>query len=450
MAGRIPISRLSPPERTRGFAEIEQNLRPQQAVAEATRCLKCDDPPCEKGCPARVPIKQFIAHLRGKNFRGAIAAIRRANILAGICGRICPQEQLCEARCASTDLAEPIAIGALQRFVADDEQAKGRARLDTPVPANGKRVACVGAGPASLGCATELALQGFSVEIFEAKDQPGGLLNHGIPLFRLPREVAEFEVGLVQTLGVTVHTGMPVPDAHSLLELGFDAVFVGIGLPGERVFDLPGDPGQGVWRGSDYLEQVRAAQDKGEPGPALGAHVVVVGGGNVSLDCAATALRLGSRVTLVYRRGGEEMPAWTEVAEEVKEEGVSFEFFTTPQRIIADSGRLLGVECIRTRPGEMDTDGRPLPVPVEGSQFDLLADAVILAVGQAAEGRAAGLELGPKGLLEVDPASGATSVAGIFAGGDITNGGTTVVQAVADGKRAAGGIVAFLMADRVP
>ena len=443
MAGRIPVSRIGILERQGKFTEIELALRPQQAVAEAMRCLKCDNPPCDQGCPAGVPVKQFITYVRSKNFRGAISLIRQANILAGICARICPQDHLCESKCSNTDLAEPIAIGALQRFVADEELNKGHARLETPKPANGKRVACVGAGPASIGCAVALAREGCAVEIFDMRHETGGLLRHGIPEFRLPPAVVIFELTLVESLGVTFHPQHEVKDARELLKQGFDAVFVGIGLDEDRQPDCPDLPEKGVVTGRAFLEEVRRHQKREEPPPYPGENVIVVGGGNVAMDCAATAQRLGAKVTVVYRRGVESLPAWQREYHDTLEEGVGFEFFTCVQRpIINNEGKLTGVRCIRTRPGDPDSSGRPAPVMVEGSEFELPADLLIYATGQQAGKNTAGMPLNSKGLIEVDSETGETGIPGIFAGGDITNGGTTVVQAVAEGKRAARAILA--------
>lgn len=435
MARRVQVRRLQASERLRGFMEIDSTLSPQWAVAEANRCILCNEPPCEQGCPVGVPVKQFIRFMRSRNFRSAIQTIREKNVLVGVCARVCPQSELCEKECSSTELAEPIAVGALQRFVADEDRRKPLTRAFPKQETF--RVAVVGSGPAGLSCAYQLALRGLSVVVFEKMPRPGGLMVYGIPPYRLPRDVLEAEIEIVRNAGVEIRTDAEVHNLDDLFSQGFSCIFVGTGLVGVRDSDLSREGITGLMSWRDFL--LRTNEDlylKQEPRMRPGERTLVVGGGNAAIDCARTARRLGARVTILYRRREEDMPAWKEEVAQAKEEGVEFVFQALPTKYISSDGNLTAVECKKTAPGEIEESGRRGFVVIENSSFTIEADTVIEALGQ--EGRIPGglSEYGRTGLVKVDE-NYMTERPGVFAGGDLINGGKTVVRAVADGYGAA-------------
>jgi len=414
----------------RTFDEYGRGFGLDAALEEAWRCLQCEDPPCEKGCPATVRVRKFIRKIRNLDFRGAALVIRQDNVLGGSCARVCATAGQCQRRCTRSKMDRPVDIGGLQRFVCDWEMEHGAAWGPVAEP-SGKRVAVIGAGPAGLAAAAELALLGHGVTVFEAGPRAGGMLIHGIPDMRLPRKVVDFEVETVKKLGVEFKLGYRVGD----LDQSFAATVVAVGLTRGVELKIPGEDLKGVHAALDIL---RAKEQDGKP--RLGKRVLVIGGGNTAMDAATTALRLGAEdVCVLYRRGDFEMPAWKKEVDRAREEGVSIRTHTAPVEIVGKDGRAAGVRCVVTVHGPPDQSGRRRPVAVEGCEFDLEADDVIVAAGETIDaGLAAGLglSLGRDGLVEcADDRS--TSTPGVFAAGDLTRWDRTVVQAVADGRQAA-------------
>ena len=446
MGARATVRELSPEVRKGGFEEVQGGLAIHEALAEASRCLFCHDAPCVAGCPAGVDVPGFIRRLKTKNFIGAARLIREANVFAGICARVCPAEELCEKRCSSTNLSEPIAIAALQRFVADEEMKRG-IRLPSPGAPTGKRVAVIGSGPAGLACAHELARRGHAVTIYESAQKPGGLLVRGIPRYRLPLAVAEAEIAAVLTSpAIEVRPGACVGRDVSIDDIrkSCHAVFLAPGLGYQSLLGIPGEDLVGVLPAGEFL-QMTATGDS----PRLSGKVAVIGGGNVAMDAACSALRCGAaEVVVLYRRSRDEMPAWKREYEFALAEGVRFEFLTTPVRFVGRDGRLAGIECVRTRLGEPDSSGRRRPEMIPGTGHMIEVHTAIVAAGQAPwpgiAGLFAGLALDGAGAIVVGNETRMTSVEGVFAGGDAVNGGATVVEAVAEGKRAAEAIDGYL------
>ncbi len=427
-------------------ADLGEHVRtyaPHEAVLEASRCLMCEDPPCNAGCPAGVDVRRFVRKIRFGNFRGAARLIRAANVLVGTCGRVCPQEMLCMENCTRANLDTPIDIAGLQRFAGDVELGT-LAPLPSGSEARPGRVAVIGAGPAGIGAAVELGKAGLKVEVFERAQQVGGVLSRGIPPFRLDRHFVESELDYVRRLGVEIHAGRDERDPVGLLGRGFDAVFIGVGLWKPYRIGLPGEELEGVHIAADFL----AAVSDGEL-PNVGSRVVVIGGGNVAIDAATTALRLGAdRVDLCCLESVAEMPAFRSEIEIGRGEGVEFHTRTKPVRILGDAGRVVGYEGIGIRwkePGLLIPDNAE---EIPGTEFRLLADTVIEAIGQGAHERFDGIEADGRGLIRVDRESMMTSVPGVFAGGDVVSGGATAVQAYAEGKRAAEKIVEYVAAAR--
>ena len=431
-------------ERVNTFDEIQQPVRPQWAVAEARRCLLCEDAPCEKGCPAGVEIVKFIKAIRAQNFRKAIDIIRDRNIFAGVCARVCPQETLCEGRCSSTDLADPIAVGVLQRFCADTARRRP-ARPPTPAPAKGVKVAVVGSGPAGLTCALELWKRGYDVSLFEAGETLGGLMRTAIPPYRLPRDVLDQEVELITGAGIEIRTGERIESAVGLLE-DHAAVFLGPGSGPEFRAALPGEELEGVFSGLELLGRIGRAFSSGEEPPGIGGLVAVIGGGNTAMDSARAAVRLGAgQVTIYYRRTEEEMPAWEEEVQEARKEGVEIVFLAAPLRVLEKGGRVGSLSLQRMQLGEPDESGRRRPVPVEGDTFDIEVDTLVMALGQAGADLSAllpGIEF-PKS-VPVGPGDAFSPCPGVFVGGDAAGGPATVVEAVAAGRAGAEAIEKFL------
>lgn len=420
------------------FEEVEKGYTLQEAVAEAFRCIKCQDAPCNKGCPAGIDVAKFIRQIANKNFSGAIRVIREENILPGTCARICPQKELCECQCSSTELAQPIHIGKLQRFAADYEREKG-AKLLGKLKPRGLSVAVIGGGPAGLSAAATLVRLGYEVDLFDTNPLPGGLLTYVIPSYRLPYEVIKDEIEYIKALEVQIHCQSPKNDIPALLEK-YEAVFVSVGASKPRPLAVEGEDLNGVIQGLDLLREIKIAQIENRwIQLQVGKRVEVIGGGNVAVDAAVSARRLGAEeVTVRYRRTEQEMPAWKGEIEFAQKEGVRLEFLCTPKRFLGDHGRLREIEYIRMKLGETDTSDRPQPLPIEDSEFIVEASTAIVAIGQKpTPNLIEGADTSPEGWIQVDKQTMATSIEGVYAGGDLVNGGDTAVRAIGDGKKAA-------------
>jgi glutamate synthase (NADPH/NADH) small chain len=420
------------------LVEDARGYAPHEAVLEASRCLMCEEPPCNEGCPAGVDVRRFVRKIRFGNFRGAARLVRDANLLVGICGRVCPQEMLCMERCTRAALDVPIDIAGLQRFAGDVEL--GETAPLPEIPTRDGRVAAVGAGPGGLAAAVELRKAGLTVEVFESAASVGGVLTRGIPPFRLDPSFTRSELAYVSRLGVTFNLGESVHDPCALLDSGFDAVFVSTGLWRPYSIGLDGEDLEGVHIAGELLARVAAGER-----PDLGKRVVVIGGGNVAMDAATTALRLGAdRVYVCSLESRDEMPAFASEIEEAQQVGVEFRTRTRPVRIAGENGAVVGYEGIGIRWKQPGLFVPSNAEDVPGTEFRLAADGVIEAIGQGSLAKFPSLDHDERGLVRIDADTMATSVEGVFAGGDLVSGGGTAVQAVADGKRAAESIVAYV------
>ena len=459
---RMAIDRQSmperdPKERAGDFEEVNLGLPEEAAVLEAQRCLQCKRASCVEGCPVGIDIPGFLQKICERDFLVAAEIMRKDNNLPAITGRVCPQETQCEIKCVRCKTGAPVAIGWLERFVADYEMSHRQGRPGVTVRKSGKKIACVGAGPSSLTCAGELAKSGHDVTIFEALHKPGGVLVYGIPDFRLPNRIVEDEVENLKALGVTIETnviiGRTLTIPQLLEEEGFDAAFIanGAGLP---VFlRIPGENLKGVYSANEYLTRNNLMSGYQFPTydtPIMkGQRVCVVGGGNVAMDAVRTSKRLGAEESIIiYRRALEQMPARVEEVHHAQEEGIQFEMLTNPIEILGtEDGWVKGMTCIRMELGEPDDSGRRRPIPIEGSEFTFDCDLVVVAVGTSANPlitqTTPGLKINQWGYIETD-ANLMTSIPGVFAGGDIIRGAATVILAMGDGKQAAGSIQAYL------
>ena len=436
-----------PQIRNKNFEEVALGYTAEMAMEEAQRCLQCKTKPCVSGCPVNVRIPQFIAKIAAGDFSGAYDELYQTNSLPAVCGRVCPQETQCEGKCVRGIKGEPVAIGRLERFVADWYMLNGNGEIVRP-ESNGHKVAVVGAGPAGLTCAGDLAKMGYDVTIFEALQTPGGVLVYGIPEFRLPKEIVAKEVGKLVDAGVDIQTNMVIGRVQSLdelLEEGYEAVFVGSGAGLPNFMNIPGENLLGVYSANEYLTRVNLmkAYKEGYDTPIAKSHkVAVVGGGNVAMDAARCAKRMGAEeVYIVYRRSEAEIPARAEEVHHAKEEGIVFKLLNNPVRILGDEkGRVNGIECIVMDLGEPDSSGRRRPVPKENSNFVIDVDTVIMAIGTSPNplihSTTPGLETNKWGCLIADE-SGATTKPGVFAGGDAVTGAATVILAMGAGKKAA-------------
>lgn len=455
---RQPMPEQDPMERIRNFMEVALGYTEEQAVAEASRCLGCKRPLCVDGCPVRIAIPDFIAAVRRRDFPEAARILRSANSLPAICGRVCPQEEQCEQVCVLARKSEPVAIGRLERFVADWEaQHPVETEKPKPAPPTGFRVAVVGSGPAGLTAAGELAKMGHKVTVFEALHEPGGVLVYGIPEFRLPKAIVKAEVEYLKSLGVEFKMNTIIGRTLTVDDLldreGFDAVFLGTGAGLPVFLNIPGENLNGVYSANEFLTRVNLMKAYRFPEydtpVRVGKRVAVIGGGNTAMDSARTALRLGpEKVYLIYRRSRAEMPAREEEIKHGEEEGVEFILLTNPVRFIGENGWLKGIECVRMELGEPDESGRRRPVPVPGSEFVIEVDTCIVAVGNRPNtlvpSTTPGLETGRHGTIVADEETGATTRPGVFAGGDIVTGAATVILAMGAGKRAAKAIDEYL------
>ncbi len=456
---KTPMPTRTPKERRRDFAEVAIGYTAEQAVQEAGRCLQCKHKPCTGGCPVQVSIPEFIRLVAEGDFAAAYEVISRSSSLPAVCGRVCPQENQCEKYCVRGKNGEPVAIGRLERFVADWHAAHTDQRVAKP-PQNGHKVAVVGSGPAGLACAGDLLKKGYEVTLFEALHTPGGVLVYGIPEFRLPKAIVQQEIDLLQQQGLQVMTNMVIGKVLSVDELmdeqGYEAVFIGTGAGLPRFMNIPGENLGGVYSANEFLTRVNLmkayAPDSATP-IHRGKQVVVVGGGNVAMDAARCALRLGAEeVTVVYRRSAEELPARAEEVEHASEEGVRFAFLTNPVAVLGDDQqRVSGLRCVKMALGEPDASGRRRPVEIPDSAFAIEADMVIMAIGTSPnpliKSTTAGLETQRWGGIVADE-NGATTRPGVFAGGDAVTGAATVILAMGAGKKAAAAIDEYICSEK--
>ena len=445
---KLPAREQAPEVRRRNFEEVSQGYDEAMAREEATRCIDCKNPACMTGCPVGVHIPDFIRHVKEGEFEQAYETIRLTNNLPAICGRVCPQETQCESKCVRGVKGDPVGIGRLERFCADYAMQHASARAERPAP-NGHRVAVVGSGPSGLTCAGDLAKLGYDVTIFEALHTPGGVLVYGIPEFRLPKRLVREEIATVEALGVKIETDVVVGRSVSLEELfdeGYEAVFVGSGAGLPRFQGIPGENLNGVYSANEFLTRINLVKAYAFPETdtpvRVGKRVAVVGGGNVAMDAARSALRLGAdEVSIIYRRSEKEMPARLEEVHHAKEEGVNFRMLTNPTAIHGDeNGSVRAMTCVEMELGEPDASGRRRPVVKQGSEFDIDVDTVVIAIGNSPNplirNTTPGLETQKWGGIIVDE-NGATSLENVYAGGDAVTGAATVILAMGAGKTAA-------------
>ena len=445
----------APEVRNKNFLEVALGYTQEQALDEAQRCLNCKNKPCVSGCPVNIHIPDFIQKVAQGDFEGAYQVITQSSSLPAVCGRVCPQESQCEQKCVRGIKGEPVAIGRLERFVADWHNAHTCEAPQRPAP-NGHKVAVVGSGPAGLTCAGDLAKKGYEVTVFEALHTAGGVLVYGIPEFRLPKAIVQKEIDGLKALGVKVETNMVIGRVLSvdeLLEQGFEAVFIGSGAGLPRFMNIPGENLKGVYSANEFLTRVNLmkAYLPGSDTPIQHARrVAVVGGGNVAMDAARCAKRLGAEeVFIVYRRSEKELPARAEEVEHAKEEGIVFHLLNNPTKILGDEqGNVTGMECVRMELGEPDASGRRRPVEVPGSEFVLEVDSVIMAIGTSPnpliKSTTQGLETQKWGGIIVNEETGLTSREGVYAGGDAVTGAATVILAMGAGKTAATAIDQYI------
>jgi glutamate synthase (NADPH/NADH) small chain len=447
-----------PMARIKNFNEVALGFTEELALAEADRCLECKKPKCVDGCPVGIDIPGFVAKIQEADFEGALAIIKKDNTLPAICGRVCPQEDQCEIVCVTGKKAEPVAIGRLERYVADWEMAQGEIKMPEQQPSTGFKIAVVGSGPAGLACAADLALRGHQVTVFEALHKPGGVLVYGIPEFRLPKRIVQEEIGNLKKLGVEIRCNFIIGKTASVQELfddyGFDAVFLGTGAGLPYFMGIPGENYIGVLSANEFLTRVNLMKAFAFPEfdtpVRLGNRVAVIGSGNVAMDCLRTAKRLGAeQVICLYRRTRDESPARLEELEHAEEEDIDFRWLSSPVEIYGnEDGVVTGARVQVMELGEPDASGRRRPVPIEGEQYDIELDTVVMGIGQGPNPvvtkSTPGLELNRWGNIVVDEETMMTSIPGVFAGGDIVTGAATVILAMGAGKKASAGIDSWL------
>ena len=454
---RQPMPEQEPDVRRRNFYEVPLGYSEDTAVKEAERCLDCKNPTCVNGCPVSIDIPGFIRLIKAREFTKSIRHIWNKNALPAVCGRVCPQEIQCEGNCILGKKGDPIAIGNLERFAADREREQGKGDLPPKAHPTGKRVAVVGSGPSGLTVAGDLVQKGHEVTIYEAFHKPGGVLVYGIPEFRLPKEIVFSEVNFLEKLGVKVECNTVIGRTIELDELfdqGYDAVYLGLGAGLPSFLNIPGENLIGIYSANEYLTRsnlMKAYLFPEYDTPIVkGKNVAVCGAGNVAMDSARTAMRLGAdSVRIIYRRSREEMPARAAEVHHAEQEGIEFRLLTNPVRFLGDEkGRLTGVECIRMELGEPDESGRRRPVPVEGSKFIIECDIAVIAVGSGANPlltrSTKGLNLNKRGYIIADPETGKTSKKGVWAGGDIVTGSATVILAMGAGRAASDSMHKYL------
>lgn len=452
---KVPVREQDAAERAHNFEEVCYGYNMEEAMAEASRCIGCKNAACVKGCPVSIDIPGFISQVKEGNMKEAYKIISESSSLPAVCGRVCPQESQCEGKCIRGLKGDPISIGKLERFVAD-WAFENDVHPEPPTEKNGHKVAVIGSGPAGVTCAGDLAKMGYDVTVFEALHELGGVLVYGIPEFRLPKErVVKKEINNVKALGVKFETNVVVGKSvtiDELLEEGFEAVFIGSGAGLPKFMGIPGENANGVFSANEYLTRsnlMKAFKDDSNTPIMIGKKVVVVGGGNVAMDAARTALRLGSEVHIVYRRSEAELPARVEEVHHAKEEGIIFDLLTNPVEILTnEEGWVNGVKCIRMELGEPDASGRRRPVEVPGSEFVIDADVVIMSLGTSPNplisSTTEGLETNKWKCIVADEELGKTSKEGVYAGGDAVTGAATVILAMGAGRAGARGIHEYL------
>ena len=450
------MPKQDPKVRVKNFSEVATGYNEEQAIEEATRCLQCVKPQCVAGCPVEVPIPEFIKCIKENKYAEGIVTIKSKNALPAVCGRVCPQEEQCQVKCVLGKIGDPVSVGRLERYLADWERDNGF-QLPEKSPPTGKKVAIVGAGPAGLTAAADLVKLGHQVTIFEALHLPGGVLIYGIPEFRLPKAIVRNEVKYIQKIGVDLRVGNLVGRTHTIPELmktGTDAVFIGSGAGLPRFMGLSGENLGGIYSANEFLirNNLMKAFDFPEYDTPMriGKHVVVIGGGNVAMDCARSSMRLGADVCLLYRRSRDELPARQEEIENAEEEGLVCKFLAAPLKFTGDEkGWVKSMDCIAMELGPPDDSGRRRPIPIKGSEFTMETDTVIIAIGQTPnpiiQRTTDGLKVNPKrGTILVDE-NGKTSIDGVYAGGDVVTGAATVISAMGAGKTAAKAMHKYLM-----
>ncbi|MBP3875714.1 MAG: NADPH-dependent glutamate synthase [Lachnospiraceae bacterium] len=456
MMVKVPVREQDPKVRATNFKEVCLGYNKEEAEAEAARCLNCKNPRCVEGCPVSIDIPGFISKVKESDVKGAYDVISLSSALPAVCGRVCPQESQCEGVCVRGIKGEAVSIGKLERYVADTARAMG-IKPSTDAAPKGKKVAIIGSGPSGLTCAGDLARMGYDVTIFEALHKAGGVLVYGIPEFRLPKEaVVEKEIENVKALGVKIETDCIIGKSTTIdalmKEEGFDAVFIGSGAGLPKFMHIPGEQAMGVFSANEYLTRsnlMKAFSDDSRTPIMKAKKAVIVGGGNVAMDAARTALRLGAETHIVYRRSEEELPARREEVLHAKEEGIVFNLLTNPVEIHADeNGWVKSITCLRMELGEPDESGRRRPVEIPGSEFEIECDAVIMSLGTSPNPLIAatteGLDINRRKCIVADDSNGQTSKEGVFAGGDAVTGAATVILAMGAGKAAAKGIDEYL------
>ena len=453
---RVAVTEQDPVERAKNFKEVCLGYDNERAVKEASRCLHCKNPKCVEGCPVSINIPEFISHIKENDIEGAAKEIAKYSSLPAVCGRVCPQESQCEGKCVLGIKGEPIAIGKLEKYAADWAR-ENNVDVSFKEESNNIKVAIIGSGPAGLTCAGDLAKKGYDVTIFEALHEPGGVLVYGIPEFRLPKEeVVKAEIDNIKKLGVKIETNVVVGRTITIDEIlndeGFKAVFIGSGAGLPKFMGIPGENANGVFSANEFLTRVnlmKAFKEDYDTPVKVGKRVAIVGGGNVAMDAARTALRLGAESHIVYRRSESELPARQEEVHHAKEEGVVFDILTNPVEILSDeNGWVKGIKCVKMELGEADDSGRRRPVPVEGSEFVMDVDTVIMSLGTSPNplisSTTDGLETNKWKCLIADEETGLTTKEGVYAGGDAVTGAATVILAMGAGKKAAKAIDEYL------
>ena len=452
---KVPVREQAPDVRNKNFDEVCLGYNAEEAQEEATRCLNCKNAKCVQGCPVSINIPEFIHNVKEGNFEEAYKVIGKSSALPAVCGRVCPQETQCEGQCIRGIKGEAISIGKLERFVADWAR-ENNVSPEMPTEKKGKKVAVIGSGPSGLTCAGDLAKMGYDVTIFEALHEAGGVLVYGIPEFRLPKKtVVASEIENVKKLGVKIETNVVIGKSMTIDQLineeGFDAVFIGSGAGLPKFMGIPGENANGVFSANEYLTRsnlMKAFSDDYDTPIAAGHKVAVVGGGNVAMDAARTALRLGAEVHIVYRRSEEELPARAEEVHHAKEEGIIFDLLTNPTEVLTDDkGNVTGIKCVKMELGEPDASGRRKPVEVPDSEFVMDLDAVIMSLGTSPNplisSTTKGLEINKRKCIVAEEANGQTSKEGVYAGGDAVTGAATVILAMGAGKAAAKGCLLY-------